>query len=184
MWKVLALTKLAGALLHQRNIRQCSWVGINEPKEDGIIKVQRVLLPWHYIKVAPLIVTSKWYKALKFVLYLLSQSCTTIKEYDHTILRVVWNGDVRLMRPTSREVCRRWFFTIDGIECQTPAAIDTQLYVNDREDNDHRPAYCESAYYVRLEHNCKGWGAIQFRSLRWSFVLSENVSSSPPNCKS
>ena len=74
--------------------------------------------------------------------FLSSQSCDFVKKRDDTVLRVVWNGDLRLMDkgPKFASV-RRWFFTINGTECSDPRTIDTQLYVLDSDSNNHRPAY-------------------------------------------
>ncbi|KAK2172589.1 hypothetical protein NP493_941g02039 [Ridgeia piscesae] len=42
-------------------------------------------------------------------------SCEFIKRRDDTVLRVVWNGDFRLIHSGPKSgSCRRWFFTING----------------------------------------------------------------------
>ena len=77
----------------------------------------------------------------------MSQSCEFVKKRDDTVLRVVWNGDLRLIDtgPKSSSA-RRWFFTINGKECSEPRTIDTQLHVRDSGNNIHRPAHGGLAY--------------------------------------
>ena len=71
-----------------------------------------------------------------------SQSCDFFKKREDTVLRVVWNGDIRLVDTGPRGgSARRWFFTINGKECSDPRTIDTQLYIRDSSSNTHRPAY-------------------------------------------
>ncbi|KAK2182368.1 hypothetical protein NP493_357g04033 [Ridgeia piscesae] len=78
------------------------------------------------------------------VLLLSSQSCDFVKKRDDTVLRVVWNGNLRLIHTGPRGgSARRWFFTINGKECSDPRTIDTQLHVRDSDSNTHRPAYVE-----------------------------------------
>ena len=68
-----------------------------------------------------------------------SQSCDFIKKRDDTVLRVVWNGDIRLINIGPKGAsARRWFFTINGKECSDPRTIDTQLYVSDSDSSNHR----------------------------------------------
>ena len=70
------------------------------------------------------------------------QSCDFVKKRDDTVLRVVWNGDLRLINTGPKGgSARRWFFTINGQECKDPTTIDTQLHTADRTSNVHRPAY-------------------------------------------
>ncbi|KAK2184139.1 hypothetical protein NP493_282g03014 [Ridgeia piscesae] len=71
-------------------------------------------------------------------------SCDFVKKRGDTVLRVVWNGDLRLIDTGPKAgSARRWFFTINGKECSDPSTIDTQLYVRDSGHNRHRPAYVE-----------------------------------------
>ena len=72
----------------------------------------------------------------------LLQSCEFVKKRDDTVLRVVWNGDLRLIHNGNKYgSCRRWFFTINGQECSGPRTIDTQLLTHIKGTNMHRPAY-------------------------------------------
>ncbi|XP_062513735.1 uncharacterized protein LOC134189474 [Corticium candelabrum] len=48
------------------------------------------------------------------------------KEQNETSLRVTWNGNLRLYGCTS--CCRRWYFTIDGVECSAPQRIEGIVY--------------------------------------------------------
>ena len=75
-----------------------------------------------------------------------SQSCDFVKKLDDTVLRVLWNGDLRLHTGPKSGSARRWFFTINGKECSEPRTIDTQLHVRDSANNVHRPAYGGLAY--------------------------------------
>lgn len=69
-------------------------------------------------------------------------SCGLVKKMEETVLRVVWNGALRL-RHGSGASCRRWFFTLNGNECSEPQTIDTQLHIQIPSSNLHRPAYVE-----------------------------------------
>ncbi|KAI0215444.1 hypothetical protein LSAT2_032506 [Lamellibrachia satsuma] len=70
--------------------------------------------------------------------------CALVKKRDDSVLRVVWNGDLRLVHDGHQYgSCRRWFFTINGKECRQPETIDTQLLIRDKTTNIHRPAYVE-----------------------------------------
>ena len=71
-----------------------------------------------------------------------SQTCDFVKKFDETVLRVAWNGDLRLINTGPKGgSARRWFFTMNGQECKDPIAIDTQLHIQARDSNIHRPAY-------------------------------------------
>ncbi|KAK2167001.1 hypothetical protein NP493_1290g02029 [Ridgeia piscesae] len=71
-------------------------------------------------------------------------SCDFVKNRDDTVLRVVWNGNLRLIHTGPKDgSARRWFFTINGKECRDPRTIDTQLHVSDSTSDNHRPAYVE-----------------------------------------
>ena len=57
-----------------------------------------------------------------------SQSCDFVKKRGDTVLRVVWNGDLRLIDTGPKAgSARRWFFTINGKECSGPSTIDTSV---------------------------------------------------------
>ncbi|KAK2139089.1 hypothetical protein NP493_6716g00002 [Ridgeia piscesae] len=99
------------------------------------------------------------------VLLLSSQACDFVKKRDDTVLRVVWNGDLRLIHTGPKGgSARRWFFTINGKECSDPRTIDTQLHVSDSDSNNHRPAY--------VEGYCRGITA-------WDVYVAWNVGDVP-----
>ncbi|KAI0234905.1 hypothetical protein LSAT2_014724 [Lamellibrachia satsuma] len=76
--------------------------------------------------------------------YGLVYSCEFVKKRDDTVLRVVWNGDMRLINTGPRGASgRRWFFTINGQECSEPRTIDTELTFHTESTNIHRPTYVE-----------------------------------------
>ena len=84
----------------------------------------------------------------------MSQSCEFVKKRDDTVLRVVWNGDLRLVDTGPKGgSARRWFFTINGKECSEARTIDTQLLVRDSGNNIHRPAHGGLAYSGVSTHN-------------------------------
>ena len=67
------------------------------------------------------------------------QTCDFQKVYSNSALRVTYEGVMRLMS-CSRSCCRRWYITINGIECSTPAPIDALIYANGVSGlNLHRP---------------------------------------------
>ncbi|KAK2184496.1 hypothetical protein NP493_265g03044 [Ridgeia piscesae] len=66
-------------------------------------------------------------------------TCDFVKKRQDTVLRVAWNGDLRLI--ANGATCRRWFFTLNGAECSQPKSIETQLHVQLQTTNVHRPAY-------------------------------------------
>ena len=47
------------------------------------------------------------------------------KKENETSLRITWNGNLRIQSCSS--CCRRWYFTIDGVECN-PRHINGLLY--------------------------------------------------------
>ncbi|KAI0237160.1 hypothetical protein LSAT2_012378 [Lamellibrachia satsuma] len=74
----------------------------------------------------------------------LAFSCVLVKKRDDTVLRVVWNGLLRLSNtgPKLASV-RRWFFTFNGQECKEPNTIDTQIFADSNNIDIHRQAYVE-----------------------------------------
>ena len=46
------------------------------------------------------------------------QECSITKQRNDTWLRVTWNGNMRLAYCTF--CCMRWYFTINGAECNDP----------------------------------------------------------------
>ncbi|KAI0214613.1 hypothetical protein LSAT2_000258 [Lamellibrachia satsuma] len=70
--------------------------------------------------------------------------CAFVKTQDGTVLRVVWNGNLRLTHTGSKPgSCRRWYFTLNGDECSQPDKIDMQLYALVNNPNSFRPSYVE-----------------------------------------
>ncbi|KAI0214899.1 hypothetical protein LSAT2_033084 [Lamellibrachia satsuma] len=70
--------------------------------------------------------------------------CDFVKQRQNTVLRVAWNGDLRLIHTGSKGAsCRRWYFTLNGSECANPKPIDTQLHNNMKVINIHHPNYVE-----------------------------------------
>ena len=66
-----------------------------------------------------------------------SINCSINKTSPESALRVTFNGNIRLT--DCHDCCMRWFMTIDGSECVTPAPIDGVLYtINAEIVNIHR----------------------------------------------
>ena len=67
------------------------------------------------------------------------QTCDFQKVFSNSALRVTYHGDMRLVGTSSGD-CRRWYITINGQECSSPAPIDAIIYVNKINGiNIHRP---------------------------------------------
>lgn len=74
------------------------------------------------------------------------QECIFEKQYNNTILHVYWNGNFRLRECTV--CCKRWFFTFNDAECQSPNAIDGLVYL-------HSAGYNDDVHRVRhIEGHC------------------------------
>ena len=65
--------------------------------------------------------------SLIFLPLLIFKECIFKKASDTTGLRVFWSGDLRLYN--CHDCCRRWYFTLNGSECSTPAPIDGIVYM-------------------------------------------------------
>ena len=50
-----------------------------------------------------------------------------MKNSVETVLRVFWNGALRIHN--CHGCCARWYFTFNGDECSSPAAIDGVVYM-------------------------------------------------------
>ena len=97
------------------------------------------------------------------------KECIFKKTSDTTGLRVFWNGNLRLYG--CHACCRRWYFTLNGAECSTPAAIDGVVYMvhgNGGKKDLYRPRHiegvCEKIHKgtVRVGFwvgNCAGYGS-------------------------
>ena len=62
-----------------------------------------------------------------FIFSLLSQECIFKKTSDNRALRVYWAGNLQIHNCDN--CCSRWYFTFNGTECSTPAAIDGVVYM-------------------------------------------------------
>ena len=82
---------------------------------------------------------SRWQKYIRI---LSRQVCDFEKKRNDTVLRVAWNGALRLIHegPNSAS-CRRWYFTLNGKECEQPMTIDTQISLAAKSINRHDPKY-------------------------------------------
>ncbi|XP_020916851.1 collagen triple helix repeat-containing protein 1-like [Exaiptasia diaphana] len=97
----------------------------------------------------------------------LIKDCVFHKKYSHTILHVYWNGALRIYGCNS--CCKRWFFTFNGGECQSPNAIDGIVYMwKGRGHKDlyrvrHIEGHCDKIHKGKVRvgfmlGNCKGYG--------------------------
>lgn len=72
------------------------------------------------------------------------KECIFKKTSDNTALRVFWNGDFRV--GNCHNCCNRWYFTFNGAECSSPAAIDGIFLMyqgTSWQKNPHRPRHIE-----------------------------------------
>ncbi|CAB4017357.1 collagen triple helix repeat-containing 1-like [Paramuricea clavata] len=58
------------------------------------------------------------------------ETCDFQKAHSNSALRVTYQGDLRLVSCTNGKCCRRWFITINGKECSSPAPIDAAIHAN------------------------------------------------------
>ena len=66
------------------------------------------------------------------------QTCDFQKTYSNSALRVTFHGGLRLV--SCSDCCRRWYITINGKECSSPAPIDALIYTYGVSNfNLHRP---------------------------------------------
>ncbi|XP_006822439.1 collagen triple helix repeat-containing protein 1-like [Saccoglossus kowalevskii] len=47
---------------------------------------------------------------------------------DNSVLRVVWNGNLRAVSASGS--CTRWYFTFNDNECDNPFPIDTSMHTH------------------------------------------------------
>ncbi|KAI0221178.1 hypothetical protein LSAT2_027419 [Lamellibrachia satsuma] len=92
--------------------------------------------------------------------YGVAMACDFEKKRNDTVLRVAWNGALRLIHQgTKGYSCRRWYFTLNGKECEQPMTIDTQIYLTAKSINRHDPKYVEgycrglAAGHVQVQWN-------------------------------
>ena len=118
------------------------------------------------------------------------QDCVFEKRSDSTSLRVYWSGQLRIYNCDA--CCRRWYFTFNGAECSTPAAIDATVYMykgtGSRLDNLHRPRHvegvCDQIHKGKVRvgfwvGNCAGYGNADAYT-GWNSVSRIYVEEMPP----
>ncbi|KAI0216297.1 hypothetical protein LSAT2_031672 [Lamellibrachia satsuma] len=70
--------------------------------------------------------------------------CLFEKKLNDTVLRIAWNGDLRLLHTGSKsQSCRRWYFSLNGKECSVPDTIDAILIASANGPGHHKPAYVD-----------------------------------------
>ena len=93
------------------------------------------------------------------------QDCQFAKIKDDTALRVVFQGNIRLM--SCSNCCRRWFITFNGAECSGPLPIDAALWIRNSNTDEHRhgaiEGYCDNIGKGNIRvginiGNCPGYG--------------------------
>ncbi|KAL9975794.1 hypothetical protein ACROYT_G012995 [Oculina patagonica] len=119
----------------------------------------------------------------------LIKECVFNKSFDETGLRVFWNGPLRIYNCNG--CCRRWYFTFNGAECSSPAAIDGVVYMvhgDGGKKNLHRvrqiEGVCEKVHkgIVRVGFwvgNCAGYGSADANT-GWNSVSRIYVEEVPP----
>jgi len=120
----------------------------------------------------------------------LIKECVFKKMSEKTALRVYWAGNLRIHNCDN--CCRRWYFTFNGAECSTPAAIDGVVYMQygngGKLKNLHRPRHIEGVCEkirkgtVRVGFwvgNCAGYGSADAYT-GWNSVSRIYVEEIPP----
>ena len=102
-----------------------------------------------------------------FYFRMLLQTCDFQKVHSNSALRVTYQGDIRMVSCINAKCCRRWFITINGKECSSPAPIDALINGNGVGGlNLHRPGtldgICNNIPKGRVTvglsvGNCKNW---------------------------
>ena len=141
------------------------------------------------LTVGSLIVASPF--LILFIFSLLSQECIFKKTSDNTALRVYWAGNLRINNCDN--CCSRWYFTFNGAECSTPAAIDGVVYMRygtgSKYKNLHRPRHiegvCEKLHKgtVRVGFcvgRCAGYGFVVDAATGWNSVSRIYIEEIPP----
>ncbi|KAI8496598.1 Collagen triple helix repeat-containing protein 1 [Branchiostoma belcheri] len=74
--------------------------------------------------------------------------CPFVKLSPTSVLRLTWNGALRVMTYNSPDsCCRRWFLTLNGTECSDPAPIDGIMWIHDSTVNIHRVSTIDGLCY-------------------------------------
>ena len=110
---------------------------------------------------------------------------------DQTALQVYWDGNLRIA--DCDNCCSRWYFTFNGAECSSPAAIDGTVYMafgkGSRQKNLHRPRHiegvCEKTHkgMVRVGFwvgRCLGYPAVANAYTGWNSVSRIYIEEIPP----
>ncbi|XP_068682881.1 collagen triple helix repeat-containing protein 1-like isoform X2 [Montipora foliosa] len=121
----------------------------------------------------------------------LLRECIFKKMSNQTALQVYWDGNLRIV--DCDLCCSRWYFTFNGAECSTPAAIDGTIYMErgkgNRIQNLHRPRHiegvCEKIHdgMVRVGFwvgRCSGYPAVVNALTGWNSVSRIYVEEIPP----
>ncbi|XP_031574725.1 collagen triple helix repeat-containing protein 1-like [Actinia tenebrosa] len=97
--------------------------------------------------------------------YGLIKDCVFLKKYSNSALHVYWNSEFSVNQCSG--CCKRWFFTFNGAECQSPRAIDGLVYLSYGTFWLHRvrhiEGHCNNVHkgHVRVGFNvgdCSGYG--------------------------
>lgn len=121
----------------------------------------------------------------------LIKECVFKKMSKKTALRVYWAGNLRIANCNS--CCSRWYFTFNGAECSTPAAIDGVVFMangkGSRLKNLHRPRHiegvCEKLHkgMVRVGFwvgKCYGFKSAADATTGWNSVSRIYIEEIPP----
>jgi len=95
----------------------------------------------------------------------LIKECPFTKKKDDTVLRVVYQGNFRVIG--CGNCCKRWFITFNGAECSGPLPIDAVLWIKNSNGDNHLPGsiegYCDDIDKGNIRvginiGNCPGYG--------------------------
>ena len=84
-------------------------------------------------------------------MFILLQTCDFDKKRDDSVLRVAFNGALRLINiGTGGGSCQRWYFTLNDKECEQPMTIDTEIKLDGHNINRHDPHYGEQTLMMLI----------------------------------